>query len=78
MKLICLALCAATAAASADPDSTLIFSHAAGPDVVLSYDGAQLKIPGFCQEGRCVDNARAVNDLRRSSEAVEKSLKDKT
>ena len=71
MKLLCLALCAATAAASADPDSTLIFSHAAGPDVVLSYDGSALKIPGYCGEGRCVDNARAVADLRRSSEAVD-------
>ena len=53
-----------------DP-STPASDWCSNTDVVLSYDGAKLKIPGFCEQGRCVDNARAVHDLRRSSEAVD-------
>ena len=47
----------------ADPDSTLIFSHAAGPDVTISYDGQNLLVPGYCEQESCDTYTKDIQSL---------------
>ena len=71
MKLWTSLLLGATATvASASVDSTLIFSHEDGPDVVLSYDGAALDIPGYCTAASCTAGASGLAALRAATERV--------
>jgi hypothetical protein len=70
-----LSLCISAHAA---PGSKIRFQSAAGPDVLISYDGATLNVPQHCRAETCGKNSANIATLQSATLAADAALRADT